>query len=118
MARDQHHDFDNAAARRKVLKVIASIPSGCVASYGQVAFEAGFPGRARWVGRLLSEGLAIHKGWHRVLRNDGALGLPKASPAHVEQRTLLVAEGHLFRNDRVDIATRRWRPRSDAPLVD
>lgn len=118
MARDRGHAFDNAEARRKVLKVIAAIPPGCVASYGQVAFEAGFPGRARWVGRLLSEGLAQHKGWHRVLRNDGMLGLPKVSPAHVEQRSMLVAEGHVFRNDRVDIVARRWRPRSDAPLVD
>ena len=53
-----------------------------------------------------------------MLRNDGLLGLPKASPAHVEQRALLVAEGHVFRNDRIDIAAHRWRPRSDAPLVD
>ena len=118
MARDAGHAFDTAAARRKVLTVIARIPRGCVASYGQVAFEAGFPGRARWVGRVLSEGLPLHQGWHRVLRNDGLLGLPKASPAHVEQRALLVAEGHVFRNDRIDIAAHRWRPRSDAPLVD
>ncbi len=118
MATDRTHAFDTDVARRAVLAVVARIPVGQVASYGQVAYEAGFPGRARWVGRVLSDSLAIHSGWHRVLRNDGMLGLPKASPAHVEQRALLVAEGHVFRNDRVDIAARRWRPRSDAPVID
>jgi methylated-DNA-protein-cysteine methyltransferase related protein len=57
-------------------------------------------------------------GWHRVLRNDGRLGLPKSSPAHAEQRARLVAEGHRFREDAVDLAARRWRPRSAAPLLD
>jgi methylated-DNA-protein-cysteine methyltransferase related protein len=115
---DRNQAFDSAAARRAVVAVVARIPHGCLASYGQVAYEAGFPGRARWVGRVLSESLAQHPGWHRVIRNDGALGLPKSSPAHAEQRALLVAEGHRFSADRLDMAAHRWRPRGDAPLVD
>ena len=109
---------DREQARRQVLTVVARIPAGCVASYGQVAFEAGLPGRARWVGKVLAETLEAAEGWHRVLRNDGALGLPKSSPAHAEQRSRLVAEGHRFHNDRLDIAARRWRPRSELPLID
>ena len=113
------HDLgDREDARRRVLAVVARIPAGCVASYGQVAFEAGLPGRARWVGKVLSETLEAAEGWPRVLRNDGSLGLPKSSPAHAEQRARLVAEGHRFRHDAVDIAARRWRPRSDLPFVD
>lgn len=110
--------FDVDAARAAVWHVVKRIPAGRVASYGQVAYEAGLPGRARWVGKVLGEGIDASSGWHRVIRNDGALGLPTSSPAHAEQRARLVAEGHCFRNDRVDIAARRWRPRSDAPLLD
>lgn len=110
--------FDRDAARRAVLAVVARIPRGTLASYGQVAFEAGLPGRARWVGKVLSEAMDSENGWHRVLRNDGRLGLPKSSPAHAEQRARLVAEGHRFREDAVDITRHRWRPRSEAPLLD
>lgn len=111
-------DVDTAAARRAVLAVVARIPPGQVASYGQVAFEAGLPGRARWVGRVLSESMDPDSGWHRVLRKDGRLGLPKSSPAHAEQRARLVAEGHCFRDDVLALHARRWRGAREAPLLD
>lgn len=60
---------------------------GEVASYGEVAAEAGFPGAARGVGAVLraSEGLP----WWRVVRADGRLAAP-----HVEEQTRrLAAEG-------------------------
>ena len=41
--------------KRSIWQVVASIPVGRVATYGQIASMAGQPGRARWVGRLLSE---------------------------------------------------------------
>lgn len=109
---------DRAEARARVLAVVARIPPGRVASYGQVAFAAGLPGRARWVGKVLGECLDRECGWHRVLRHDGRLGLPASSPAHAEQRARLVAEGHVFHHDRIDLKNARWRERDDRPLLD
>lgn len=45
--------FDKA--RRDILETILRIPRGKVASYSQVAFVAGWPGRARLVARVLGD---------------------------------------------------------------
>ena len=50
----------------RIWETVELIPPGRVASYGQVAEEAGLPGRARLVGRVLSllpEGSPVP--WHR-----------------------------------------------------
>jgi methylated-DNA-protein-cysteine methyltransferase-like protein len=51
--------------------VIAAIPVGVVASYGEVAARAGRPGAARAVGNVLAD----HEGlpWWRVVHSDGRL---------------------------------------------
>ena len=51
--------------------MVRALRSGDVATYGEIAAEAGFPGAARAVGNVLarSEGLA----WWRVVRADGGL---------------------------------------------
>jgi methylated-DNA-protein-cysteine methyltransferase-like protein len=76
--------------------VIATIPRGRVASYGQVAAAAGLPGRARMVGRALA-GLPPNSDvpWYRVVAANGKISLPGAAGA--EQRKLLQAEGVSFR---------------------
>ena len=76
------------------------IPPGRVASYGQVARAAGFPGTARQVvwalrGAPPSAGLP----WHRVLGAGGKILLP--GPAGLEQRLRLQAEGVRFAGARV-----------------
>jgi methylated-DNA-protein-cysteine methyltransferase-like protein len=55
-------------ARERILATVDSIPRGCVATYGQVAREAGLTGRARLVGRSL-RGLGPRSKipWWRVL---------------------------------------------------
>jgi len=59
-------DFEDA-----VLEVIRSLGPGEVATYGEIAAEAAFPGSARAVGNLLrrSEGLP----WWRVVSAGGRL---------------------------------------------
>ena len=54
-------DFETA-----VIRVIESLKPGDLISYGEVAAEAGFPGAARAVGRVLkvTDGLP----WWRVVR--------------------------------------------------
>jgi alkylated DNA nucleotide flippase Atl1 len=62
-----------------ILRVIRSIPPGCVASYGEIATRAGLPGRARLVGRVLGDFAAPDLPWFRVLRSDGRIAFAKGS---------------------------------------
>jgi methylated-DNA-[protein]-cysteine S-methyltransferase len=58
-----------------VLRAAAAIPFGAVASYGQLAAEAGNPRAARAVGTALGHNpMPIVIPCHRVLRAGGALG--------------------------------------------
>jgi len=76
----------------RCLSLIAAIPPGQVATYGQIALLAGSPRGARQVSRLLhscsqSRGLP----WHRVVAAGGRVALPGA--AGDEQRARLAVEG-------------------------
>lgn len=56
----------------RVRAVVASIPAGEVLTYGEVAVEAGRPGAARAVGRIMaSSGGSLP--WWRVVAADGRL---------------------------------------------
>ena len=57
--------------RTRVLATVGRLGPGQVASYGDVASEAGYPGAARAVGAVLatSDGLP----WWRVIYADGRL---------------------------------------------
>jgi methylated-DNA-protein-cysteine methyltransferase related protein len=82
-------------------RTISKIPKGRVATYGDVARAAGYPGAARQVAWALHNA----KGgipWHRVLGAGGHIRLP--GEAGLEQRTRLQTEGVAFRGSRVDMA--------------
>jgi methylated-DNA-protein-cysteine methyltransferase-like protein len=86
----------------EICRVVAAIPRGRVASYGQVAALAGLPGRARLVGRVLSHlppGSDVP--WHRVLNARGQISLEGESGAR--QARLLAREGVKVVNGRVDM---------------
>lgn len=71
-----------------VLAVLHALRRGEVVTYGEVAEEAGWPGRARAVGRILAQG---NDGvpWWRVVTSTGRL-----VPGHeVEHARRLRAEG-------------------------
>lgn len=84
----------------RIREAILKIPRGKVASYGEVARAAGFPGAARQVVWALrrSHGLP----WHRVLAAGGRIALP--GEAGFEQRLRLEAEGVLFSGSRVNMS--------------
>ena len=85
------------AFARCVLHVVACIPRGRVASYGQVAALAGAPRNARQVGHLLKEGLcAGGLPWWRVIGASGKSSLPVSAGGDT-QRTRLEDEGVVFR---------------------
>lgn len=87
----------------RVRELVASIPPGRVATYGDIAAAAGLstPRTVGWIMRTDAADLP----WHRVLRADGR-------PAqHLAERQLerLAGEGTSIRDGRVDLAVARWR---------
>jgi methylated-DNA-protein-cysteine methyltransferase-like protein len=98
----------------RLCAVVAAIPSGAVATYGQVAALAGYPRHARHVGRVLAAADGLP--WHRVLGAGGRIALPPGSPAAREQARRLRAEGVTVTAGRVDLARFRWQPDLDALL--
>ena len=80
----------------RFVAVVVALGEGEVVSYGDVAEDAGFPGRFRAVGALLSNS-PIDLPWWRVVRADGRL----ATPPTAGQAALLRAEGVILRGDRV-----------------
>jgi len=100
-----------------ILRVIRSIPRGCVASYGEIAERAGQPRRARLVGHVLRESPnEPDLPWYRVLRSNGRIAFPPGSRGFREQVRKLAAEGVLVVGGRVDIALHGWDRNLDALL--
>ncbi len=76
--------------------VIDALAPGEVLTYGEVAAEAGFPGAARAVGRLLATSGSDHP-WWRVVTATGRL-----VPGHeAEHARRLTAEGVRSVNGRI-----------------
>lgn len=78
---------DNNSFERAVIDAVRNLRRGEVASYGEIAQDAGFSGAARAVGNVLSAGADVP--WWRVVRADGRL----VSPSAEKQARLLRAEG-------------------------
>jgi methylated-DNA-protein-cysteine methyltransferase-like protein len=96
------------ALKLELLRVPARrIPRGKVATYGQVAEAAGFPGRARQVVWALRGAPGGSLPWHRVVGAGGKISLPGESG--LEQRIRLEAEGVKFRGGRVDLEACGYR---------
>jgi methylated-DNA-protein-cysteine methyltransferase-like protein len=101
-------------AYARIYAVVRRIPSGRVATYGQVAELAGLAGHARQVGyalHALPAGTAVP--WHRVINAAGAVSLRAMPGDELTQRQLLEEEGVGFDlRGRVRLAAVRWRPRA------
>lgn len=97
----------------RIHAVVRRIPSGRVASYGQVAHLAGLGGHARLVGyalHALPDGSDVP--WHRVVNTRGEVSRRTLSGDEELQRGLLEAEGVEFNaNGRLSMDRYRWRPR-------
>ena len=85
----------------KIQRTVLRIPRGKVASYGEVARAAGYPGTARQVAWALRNAEARGIPWQRVLGQGGRILLPGAAGLH--QRTLLELEGVRFLGSRADM---------------
>jgi methylated-DNA-protein-cysteine methyltransferase-like protein len=93
-----------------VYEVVRQIPTGRVATYGQVARMAGRPRNARFVGFALHANPEPgHIPCHRVVFKDGSLAPGFAFGGEDEQRRLLEREGVGFLpNGRVDMERFAW----------
>ena len=91
-------DFD-----AEIWSVVAEIPAGRVATYGQLARLIGMPGHARRAGRALAmapKGLPCH----RVVASNG-----RCAPHWPEQQMLLLQEGvSILPGGKADLAHYRW----------
>jgi methylated-DNA-protein-cysteine methyltransferase-like protein len=104
--------------RARIYAVVARIPRGRVATYGQIALLAGLPGQARQVGYALA---ALPSGnperipWQRVLNAKGEVSPRRGEgrgTAEGLQRSRLEREGVRFdAAGRLLLAVYRWRPR-------
>lgn len=102
----------SAGSYARIYAVVRRIPSGRVATYGQVAALAGLAGRARQVGyalHALPEGSQLP--WHRVINARGEVS-PRAEPGwEGYQRHLLEEEDVDFDlAGRVDLERFGWQP--------
>ncbi len=95
--------------REQIWQIVAAIPAGKVATYGQVARLAGLPNHARHVGttlRLLPVGSRLP--WHRVVNAKGALSFPEGSESWHRQKSRLEQEGIEFHNGRINLRRCQW----------
>ena len=102
---------DIQAKRDSIWQVVHMIPSGKVATYGQVAALAGLPKAARFAGSSL-KGLpkATRIPWHRVINAQGRISLLPSSASYQAQHQRLTQEGVLILNGKVALKDYQWEP--------
>ncbi len=77
------------------VKVLRALRPGEIMTYGEVAAEAGFPGAARAVGRILR--ISDDLPWGRIVTSTGRL-VPGLEQRHSE---LLESEGVIVKDGRI-----------------
>ncbi|MEB3307587.1 MAG: 16S rRNA (cytosine(967)-C(5))-methyltransferase [Cyanobacteriota bacterium] len=100
---------------QRVLKAVAMIPRGRLATYGQIAELIGAYGCARQVGWALRRlPLPSPVPWHRVVNARGQVSLsPSREGSDWIQRQLLIAEGIPVDGEgRLELSRFRWRVES------
>lgn len=94
--------LEDNPALQAIWDVVARIPRGRVSTYGDVARQAGLPGRARQAGFALKHMPAgSHLPWYRVVGAGGRIVFPPRSSAYREQARRLRSEGVAVENGRV-----------------
>ncbi|MFV0400540.1 MAG: MGMT family protein [Oscillospiraceae bacterium] len=106
------------AFERTVHEVVATIPRGKVATYGQVAELAGMPGGGQEVGHIMSRVTAAKNlPCHRVVNKTGTLSPDYAFGGQEQQRAMLEEEGILFTRDgRIDMVRHQWNENEQLTL--
>lgn len=106
----KHSSVSSDELAHQILQVVALIPYGKVASYGQIAKMAGLPKHARLVGYVLKHLDADAKiPWHRVINSQGKISLSKVDD-HSDniQRLKLLEEGVMVIGDKINLKQYQW----------
>ena len=103
----------------QVWAFVRQIPSGKVATYGQVMKALPRPkeveiddykiSASRWVGSAMAA-CPNDVPWHRVINSQGKISHQTGVE---DQKALLILEGVLFLKDRVDLKVYQWQESSD-----
>lgn len=96
--------------RERVLAVVATIPSGRVMTYGQIAALCGSPRAARIVGGIAHTADQTLP-WQRVVNASGgmAAGYPGGTAGHQKH---LEQEGVIFTNSHINLKDYLWTPKN------
>ena len=93
--------MSNPTPEERIWQVVAMIPQGRVATYGQIADLADLPRGARRVGRAMSQ---LPSGsrlpWHRVINAAGRISI--RGPGSARQKKRLGSEGALSGGDALE----------------
>lgn len=100
----------------RIYEAVRRVPSGRVATYGQIASVAGLGRHARLVGYALNA-CEDDLPWHRIINARGEISGRSEPFYELLQRERLEAEGVEF-DPRGRISLSRFRWRSEEPLVD
>lgn len=108
---------DTPQRMQRIWATIRDIPSGFVASYGQIADIAGISRGARQVGyalRYLPSGHDVP--WHRVITASGKIAFSQGSDKFNEQAKRLMMEDVAVLGGKVNMTQYRWQPDLDELL--
>lgn len=110
MAELRVRELDEGPFVASVLEAVDQIPPGKVASHDDIAEALGYPEGGRLVGWVLQRPARATVPWHRVVSNDGSLGL-SGPGSDTEQANLLRSEGvEVSTGEKVDRDRYGWRP--------
>lgn len=99
----------------QVYDIVARIPRGRVATFGQIATMIGRPRCARFVGYASNNKASWHLPWHRVVFKDGSLCCGFAAQQYAE----LKSEGVKFTPEKtVVMSDYQWDPERDGVPMD
>ncbi|MFW9905345.1 MAG: MGMT family protein [Candidatus Thorarchaeota archaeon] len=95
---------------QRVKNIIKKIPTGKVATYGQIATYAGNSRAARQVAWILhSSSGKDNLPWHRVINSKGKISLPR-NEGYESQKGLLEKEGITFdKNEKINFDKYLWQ---------
>lgn len=96
--------------KERVYEIVAQIPRGKVATYGQIAALAGAAWAAWEVGQIAHTG-PEDLPWHRVVNKQGGLASGYPGGGRERHKAVLKADGyHVPEDYSVDVKELLWRP--------
>ena len=104
----------NTSLFKTIYSVVKQVPSGKVATYGQIAALIN-PCTPRQVGFAMAA-TPPNSGipWHRVINSQGKISIRSSGVESIEQKSLLESEGVIFNSaGKVDLNEFLWEPFKD-----